>query len=190
MAKKDTESLQEEKKLAKTTRTKGSKKVSKKKNDTLLQEEKSGSDLDSNQESLDSLQAETSSSTANGSGSISLEERRRNEARSFKVTVSFSLYKKLLSQAEEEGISLDDYVGEILTEGCVVRAWEINALNVGNSSFKGPGSSFRPQGGGAGGRPNFRPGKNKKSGSHITYEDIMNDKASFLEYVRRKDKRR
>ena len=169
MVKKGSESVLEEKKETKTTKTKVSKKA--KKQDTVEVEDSSEKE-----------------SVAQKTVGMSLEERRRAEAKSFKVTVSFSLYKKLLSQAEEEGISLDEYVGEILTEGCVVRAWEINALNVNNTAYNSNNKgNFRPQGQRPGG---FRNNKGKKPGSHITYEDIMNDKASFLEYVRRKDKRR
>ena len=169
MVKKGSESVLEEKKETKTTKTKVSKKAKKK---TGIEE------VETTSEEEPQVQKTVG---------MSLEERRRVEAKSFKVTVSFSLYKKLLSQAEEEGISLDEYVGEILTEGCVVRAWEINALNVNNNAYNNNKGNFRPQGPRPG---NFRNNKGKKSGSHITYEDIMNDKASFLEYVRRKDKRR
>ena len=170
MVKKGSESVLEEKKETKTTKARASKKAKKKA---------------SSDEQEVALEEEP---VVQKSATMSLEERRRAEAKAFKVTVSFSLYKKLLSQAEEEGISLDEYVGEILTEGCVVRAWEINALNVNNTAYNNNNkSNFRPQGQRPGG---FRNNKGKKSGSHITYEDIMNDKASFLEYVRRKDKRR
>lgn len=117
-----------------------------------------------------------------------------------RLRLSQSLTKKLKEQAADEGISLEEFVGELLAESVVLRAWEIverkNAMK--GHSPQGP-SSHRPnsnnnsnQGGAnrGGQRGNNQGNKGHRGMSHVRYQTIMDDKATFLEYVRSQEKSR
>lgn len=139
-------------------------------------------------------------------------EHHRQESRKPEVTndglhlrLSQSLTKKLKEQAADEGISLEEFVGELLAESVVLRAWEIverkNAMK--GHQPQGPNSGGRPtrdnnsnQGGGNRGGQR-QQGQNQNQGnkghrgmSHVRYQTIMDDKATFLEYVRSQEKTR
>lgn len=118
------------------------------------------------------------------------------------LRLSQSLTKKLKEQAADEGISLEEFVGELLAESVVLRAWEIverkNAMK--GHQPQGPSSNQRPnnnnsnQGGGNRGGPRGQ-GQGQNQGnkghrgmSHVRYQTIMDDKATFLEYVRSQEK--
>jgi len=120
-----------------------------------------------------------------------------------RLRLSQSLTKKLKEQAADEGISLEEFVGELLAESVVLRAWEIverkNAMK--GHSQQGPGVNQRPnnnnnnsnnQGGGnrGGQRGNNQSNKGHRGMSHVRYQTIMDDKATFLEYVRSQEKAR
>lgn len=105
------------------------------------------------------------------------------------VKVSQSLGNKLRRQAEEEGISLEDFVTELLSEGVVLRAWEIverkNQMRTATNQPMGSrsGSSNSSGNSRSGGRKGGRM-------SHGRYQSIMDDKATFLEYVRNQERSR
>ena len=107
---------------------------------------------------------------------------------SISVNLSNSLIRKLKNQASDEGVSLEDFVSELLAESVVLRAWEIverknqmrstPSQNVGNRS--GNNSSGNSRGN----------GNRKGRMSHGRYQSIMDDKATFLEYVRNQERSR
>jgi predicted DNA binding CopG/RHH family protein len=114
------------------------------------------------------------------------------DANTIIVTLSQSLIKKIKQQAEDEGISVNDFASELLSEGVVLRAWEIlerkNQLR-GSSSQSNHShnhSNRSQQNRGSGGRQ-----KGNRGGmSHGRYQAIMDDKATFLEYVRNQERSR
>lgn len=113
--------------------------------------------------------------------------------------ISAQLKSKIAYQAAEEGISINEYVSELLAEGVVLRAWEIvekkaqmrggvansqpQNNNRNNNNHNGGGNPNRNQQGGRNDRFNNRRGM-----SNSRYNNIMEDKASFLEYVRNQER--
>lgn len=122
-----------------------------------------------------------------------------------RIRLSESLVKKLKDQAADEGISLEEFVAELLAESVVLRAWEIVERK---NAMKGPSQGQGPMGGGnrnynnqgqgnKGNNNNQRGGGNQGGGNkghrgmnHARYQSIMDDKATFLEYVRNQEKNR
>lgn len=114
------------------------------------------------------------------------------------LKLSRSLMRKIKSQAQEEGVSVNEYLTELLSEGVVLRAWEIvekkTQLRGGAVPGMNQGGMNRmPQqqgrGGGGGQHGNHRKGGHRGM-SHGRYQAIMDDKASFLEYVRNQERNR
>jgi hypothetical protein len=118
------------------------------------------------------------------------------------VNLSHSLLRKLKEQALDEGISLEEFVTELLSEGVVLRAWEIverkNQMKGHNpSAGSGMGGNNRHsmpngnQSGNSNRNGNQRGGnKGHRGMSHMRYQTIMEDKATFLEYVRNQERTR
>jgi len=113
------------------------------------------------------------------------------------LKLSRSLMRKIKSQAQEEGVSVNEYLTELLSEGVVLRAWEIvekkTQLRGGAVPGMNQGGMNRmPQQQGRGG--GNQHGNHRKGGhrgmSHGRYQAIMDDKASFLEYVRNQERNR
>ncbi len=119
-----------------------------------------------------------------------------------KIRLSESLVKKLKEQAADEGISLEEFVAELLAESVVLRAWEIVERK---NAMKGPSGQGQQQGRGYNQNPGQNKGNNnnQRSGNHnnqgnkghrgmthARYQTIMDDKATFLEYVRNQEKSR
>jgi len=109
--------------------------------------------------------------------------------------VSATLMRQLGAKAREEGVSLTMLATELLAEGLVLRAWEILERQVtmrfgegGMSSHSGTGARGpRPDSGGhdrRGGRGGRRPMQQRPRGN------VMDDQATFLEYVRTQDRKR
>lgn len=129
-----------------------------------------------------------------------------------RVRLSESLVKKLKEQAADEGISLEEFISELLAESVVLRAWEIverkNAMKGPSGQGQGPagggrnnnynnqnqgnkGNNQRGGGGGGSGSGGGNQGnKGHRGMSHVRYQSIMDDKATFLEYVRSQEKTR
>ena len=110
------------------------------------------------------------------------------------IKVSRTLKAKLKEKAEDEGISLEDFVSELLGEGLVLRAWEIaegKAAMTGNSHPQQGNSKKNYQNkGGHKQQGNFKRGNGKRGGSkRNNYNRIMDDNANFLEYVRNQENR-
>lgn len=118
------------------------------------------------------------------------------------VRLSDSLYRKLCEQAGEEGLSVEEYCSELLTESAVVRAWELVERKV---TMRGGGNQNQQHNrqhqhqnqnrhnNQHGNRGNHRGGggghNNRGRMSHQRYQSIMDDKANFLEYVRNQEKK-
>jgi hypothetical protein len=119
----------------------------------------------------------------------------------FSLKISKSLFKKIAQQAADEGLTIEEFASELLAEGVVVRAWEIaerknqmrgqptNQVNNRNSNhqFNRNGGNNNTSNNGNGGqrKPHHRNGM-----SHTRYQSIMDDKATFLEYVRAQERNR
>lgn len=123
------------------------------------------------------------------------------------IKLSETLHRKLMQTAREEGVSVDEFAGELLAEGVVLRAWEIierkntmrsggnqpgpqqhqnGNMRHGNHGNNKNGNHQKPgSGGGGGGRHT-----NAKHRNHQNSLNLMEDKAAFLEYVRNQEKRR
>lgn len=115
-----------------------------------------------------------------------------------KLKLSRSLMKKLHQQAEDEGLSIEDFVSELLAESVVLRAWEIverkNQMRQpsGNSVQSNQRSQNMGNSGSNHGNNSGRGGNRRHRGgmSHGRYQSIMDDKATFLEYVRNQERSR
>lgn len=116
-------------------------------------------------------------------------DRNDSDPNTITVKLSHSLIKKITRQAEEEGISVNDFASELLSEGVVLRAWEILERKNQMRGPSGPsqgGHGRSQQNRGSGGRQ-----KGHRGGmSHGRYQAIMDDKATFLEYVRNQERSR
>lgn len=108
------------------------------------------------------------------------------------IRLSNALIRKIRYQAADEGIGVEDFIEELLAESVTLRAWEIlekkSTMRGGNTRQQ---HQSREQ---SGGRFNSRSG-GRKSGnrggmSQGRYQNIMEDKASFLEYVRNQERNR
>ena len=89
-------------------------------------------------------------------------------------------HRKLIKQSYDEGVSVEEFISELLSEGVVLRAWEIverkNAMR-GNQSANSNNNRSKGQGG------NSKGYKNKGHRmSHCRYQSIMDDSSNFLEY--------
>jgi hypothetical protein len=111
------------------------------------------------------------------------------------VKLSKSLIRKLREQAADEGIALDEFVTELLSESVVLRAWEIverkNQMKggshpMGNNRSNGPQQQNRNN--------NQQQGQRSTKGhrgmNHSRYQNIMEDKGAFMEYVRGQERTR
>ncbi len=118
------------------------------------------------------------------------------------VRLSGSLFQKLKRSAQDEGISIEAFATELLSEGVVLRAWEIiqrNSAMRGPTPSQGPsqgqgyrgnnqGAGNQPRHNGGGGGGNYAGGNPNRPGPRNNA--WMEDKAAFLEYVRNQEKRR
>ncbi len=117
------------------------------------------------------------------------------------IKLSRSLIRKIKEQAADEGISMEEFVTELLAEGVVLRAWEIvERKNQMKGSGGGPSMGSRGNGNnvagsnsGANNNNNNNRGGNRGKGQRgmnpMRYQAIMEDKASFLEYVRSQERK-
>jgi predicted RNase H-like HicB family nuclease len=87
------------------------------------------------------------------------------------VKVSPSLHRELVYLAKTDGIEIDQLLGEIVSAGCAIRS----AIKSRPQATEHKGRDSRGRDGRRDGR---RPGRGNR------YFNIMDDKASFMEYVR------
>lgn len=131
----------------------------------------------------------------------------KGSPRVLSLKLSFSLHRKLLKKAQSEGVTIEEFASELLAEGLVLRAWEImerkttmrgpggnlsnppngRNQNNGRNGFRNPNVPFskRSSGGLNGDHSNHYSG----GGSRANYNNIMEDSANFLEYVRNQEKK-
>jgi predicted HicB family RNase H-like nuclease len=110
------------------------------------------------------------------------------------LKLSKSLHRKLIKQSYDEGVSVEEFISELLSEGVVLRAWEIverkNAMRgsqSGNSNNSNNSNNNRSKGQGG----NSKGYKNKGHRmSHGRYQSIMDDSSNFIEYVRNQERGR
>jgi hypothetical protein len=111
------------------------------------------------------------------------------------IKISGSLYRKLKELSRSEGLTVDELANELVTEGCVVRAWELVERKaamktpVGNTTHNGgthSGNGRSSPNFNSNNKQNYNP-KSKQGRSN--YNKIMEDNAHFLEYVRNQEKR-
>ena len=119
-----------------------------------------------------------------------------------RINLSSKLRKKLAEQAEDEGISLSDYLEELLAEASVIRAWELvekklhmrGGQNQGSQGNHNPRNNRNNQGrnktqnGHGNGNGNGHGNANRRNMNNARYQNLMEDKASFLEYVRNQER--
>lgn len=115
-----------------------------------------------------------------------------------RVKLSKSLVRKLREQAADEGIGLDEFVTELLSESVVLRAWEI--VERKNQMKGGQPSMGNGRGNGPNGPQQNRNNNNNSQGhrgnkghrgmNHSRYQTIMEDKGAFMEYVRGQERNR
>lgn len=104
------------------------------------------------------------------------------------VKLSKSLFKKLQKQATDEGVSLEDFVSELLAESVVLRAWEI--VERKSQMRTSPNQNVNNMSGNSHGGQSGNSRNRKGRMSHGRYQSIMDDKATFLEYVRNQERSR
>ncbi len=112
------------------------------------------------------------------------------------IKLSQSLIRKLKKSSVDEGVSVDEFAGELLAEGLVLRAWEImerkSTMRNINGNSSGNGNNQRQQNRSGnynrGGSSNFNRGRQNQN-NRRNYKNIMDDGASFREYVRSQEKR-
>lgn len=129
----------------------------------------------------------------------------------FSVKISKSLHRKLIDYAREEGVVVDELAAELLSEGVVLRAWEIierkQTMRGGHSQFNRQSQGSNVNGnvaqggqhqGGQQHRGQFQQGGNRQAQKklqrqarqHANAMDLLQDKAAFIEYVRNQEKKR
>ena len=105
-----------------------------------------------------------------------------DEAISLKI--SRSLARKIKEQAEDEGVAFEELVVEYLSEAVTLRAWEImerkSQMRMSHNLPQRSSNSNRNQ----------RSKGGQRGMSQGRYQTIMDDKASFLEYVRNQERNR
>lgn len=122
-----------------------------------------------------------------------------NKSQQLQLTIPKSLFIKLKMMAADEGISIDDLAFELIAEGAVVRAWEIVEKkstmrqgggngNAGNNQGNNRYRQNRNGNGGGQRRHNNNNGGNRRGQPSI--HKLIEDKASFMEYVRNQEKKR
>ena len=83
---------------------------------------------------------------------------------------------------------MEDFVSELLAESVVLRAWEIVERKNQMRSTPSHNINNRSGNNNNGGAGNSRGRKGRMS--HGRYQSIMEDKATFLEYVRNQERSR
>ncbi len=103
------------------------------------------------------------------------------------LRLSANLLRKIKAQAQEEGISSEDLIQEFLAESVTLRAFEIMEKKA-QMKLGGQGGQRQQQN-----QPLRRNNNNNKGGNRMSqsrYQNIMDDKANFLEYVRTQERNR
>ena len=107
--------------------------------------------------------------------------------------MSETLQAKIKDLAEDEGLSIEEFLAELISEGIVVRAfdqWErrqhLRGHNSQNSANHNAGNNNNIR---RGNRNNNNRNNNSRKSNHARYQNLMEDSSSFLEYVRNQEKK-
>lgn len=155
----------------------------------------------------------TRSESDQGQGKRAVSEQKK-KSEQLSLTLSQSLMRKLNGKAQAEGIAVDDLAAELIAEGLVLRAWEImerkSAMrnshvpsgsngqgrynfrsNSGQGTNRNRGQNKQNQNFGNGNNQvqNVNGGFGNSNNRKSNYKNIMDDSASFLEYVRNQEKK-
>jgi hypothetical protein len=110
------------------------------------------------------------------------------------LRVSASLLRQLEAKAQDEGVALVVLATELLAEGLVLRAWKTlehqAARRPGHGNTRphtAPGARGAYQGGRG---PNSRRDRGNRHPDQRRGGNIMDDQATFLEYVRTQERKR
>lgn len=122
----------------------------------------------------------------------------QDNSEQLRVKLSKSLVRKLREQAADEGIGLDEFVTELLSESVVLRAWEIverkNQMKggqpMGNGRGNGPNGPQQNRNNNNSNGQGHRGNKGHRGMNHSRYQTIMEDKGAFMEYVRGQERNR
>jgi hypothetical protein len=110
------------------------------------------------------------------------------------LRVSTSLLRQLEAKAQDEGVSLSVLATEFLAEGLVLRAWEIlqrQAARRGGPGMMRPHAAPGAHGTHPGGRGhNHRRDHGNRRQPQRRGGNVMDDQATFLEYVRTQERKR
>ncbi len=121
-------------------------------------------------------------------------EAQTSETALLKLKISKSLYLKLKRTAQEESLAVDDLAAELLTEGVVLRAWEIierkaamrsDGNHTGGNQPRGNNNNFHRNNNNHHKRNNNSGGGRRMGAQGGGFNNnVMDDNASFMEYVR------
>ncbi len=123
----------------------------------------------------------------------------QEEVRELTIQFPKSLYRKLTFMAQDEGVSIEDLAFELIAEGAVIRAWEIvekkSTMRQGQSpQGNGPAAPNRyrqnqNRGPNNGNNQNRRNNNANRGRNPQNIHKLIEDKASFMEYVRNQEKK-
>ena len=115
------------------------------------------------------------------------------------VNLTASLIRKINLKAQQEGVTVNDLVSELLAEGVVLRAWEIMERKSAMKTGQSQNSNYNSNSNRSSNRSNQRSsqgGRGRASGNsgggrrnNNKFKNIMDDNASFIEYVRSQEKK-
>jgi hypothetical protein len=132
--------------------------------------------------------------TPKGPAPVVIAANPNDNSEQLRLKLSKSLMRKLREQAADEGIGLDEFVTELLSESVVLRAWEIverknqmkgGAPAMGNNRGNGPHNPQQNRN-----NQGHRGNKGHRGMNHSRYQAIMEDKGAFMEYVRGQERNR
>lgn len=130
----------------------------------------------------------------------------------FQIRLSRALHKKLLSKAQMEGVTPQDLARELLSEGLVLRAWEIverkntmrsstqgnnfsqnsnnsNGRNQGKTGYRNNNSQGSSNGYNRNRQNNYSNNSSSGHNRRGNFNHILEDSANFMEYVRNQEKK-
>ena len=128
-----------------------------------------------------------------------------DHAFTLQTRLSATLYKKLQRKSQVEGVSFDELIRELLSEGVVLRAWEVlerkAAMRKGSMPVQNHQNRNHRYNGQRGGAPRSKTSyysggnsftslnsqQNKSNHKRQDFNQIMDDNANFLEYVRNQE---
>ncbi len=113
------------------------------------------------------------------------------------LKVSKTLKDKLIMKAKSEGVSLEDFAGELLAEGLVLRAWEIMERKTAMSKGSGNGNSNNHNNNNQN-KNRYNNNRHKRNNNNNNRRfnnnnngnfngNTMDDKANFMEYLRNQE---